>query len=106
MDGVNYRQRITNFAKEQILSHLVDRSFQAAKRQAGIGYHSQRRYLTEKVEPFTWDWSAELNCHDNISLGLDEISFSGHEMIRVITNISAKLYEIWLHSNFLVVLLE
>ena len=90
VDGINYRQRITNFAKEQILSHLVDRSFRSAKRQTGIGYHSQRRYLIEKVEPFTWDWSEELNRHGNISLGLDEISFSGHDMVRVITNISAK----------------
>ncbi len=90
LDGINYRHRITNFAKEQILSHLVDRSFRAAKRQTGIGYHSQRRYLIEKVEPFTWNWSEELTHNQPISLGLDEISFSGHEMVRVITNISGK----------------
>ena len=95
VEGVTYRQRVTDFAKEQILSHLVDRSFRAAKRQTGIGYHSSRRYLTEKVQPFLWDWSAELNLiRQNpgytFSLGVDEISFSGHDMIRVITNVTAK----------------
>ncbi len=95
VDGIAYRQRLTDFAKEQILSHLVDRSFRAAKRQTGIGYHSQRRYLTEKIQPFLWDWKEELNSikqnsNHAISLGVDEISFSGHDMIRVITNVSAR----------------
>lgn len=90
IDGITYRQRLTDCAKEQILSHLVDRSFRAAKRQTGIGYHSQRRYLTEKIRPFLWDWREELRGKGEISLGVDEISFSGHDMIRVITNVSAK----------------
>lgn len=90
VDGITYRQRLTDCAKEQILSHLTDRSFRSAKRQTGIGYHSQRRYLTEKIQPFLWDWKEELTGNGDISLGVDEISFSGHDMIRVITNISAK----------------
>jgi transposase len=94
-EGVAYRQRLTDLAKEQILSHLVDRSFRAAKRQTGIGYHSSRRYLTEKVKPFLWDWKEELssigqNPKHSFSLGVDEISFSGHDMIRVITSITNK----------------
>lgn len=87
---VKYRHRISQPAKDQALTHLVDRSFRAARKQTGIGYHSQRRYLMEKVQPFIWDWSDELSHHRDISLGMDEISFSGHEMIRVITNITDK----------------
>lgn len=88
--GIKYRHRISQPAKEQVLSHLVDRSFRAATKQTGIGYHSSRRYLTEKVTPFIWDWSEELTNNEDISLGMDEISFSGHDMIRVLTNVSGK----------------
>ena len=90
IESVKYRHRISQPAKEQVLSYLVDRSFRSAKKQTGIGYHSQRRYLMEKVQPFIWDWSEELTHTQDISLGMDEISFSGHEMIRVITNVSGK----------------
>ena len=90
INGIKFRNRISEEAKSQILSHLVDRSFKASSRQTGIGYHSQRRYLTEKVKPFLFDWSEELNDNRDISLGLDEISFSGHDMVRTITNITNK----------------
>lgn len=90
VEGVKFRNRISEKAKQQVLSHLVDRSFRASTRQTGIGYHSQRRYLTEKIKPFIWDWSEELAHNKDISLGMDEISFSRHNMVRIITNITDK----------------
>lgn len=90
LTDIKYRNRISQHAKAQILTHLTDRSFKASSRQTGIGYHSQKRYLIEKVKPFLWDWSNEAAGNDNIALGIDEISFSGHDMVRTITNITNK----------------
>lgn len=88
--GLAHGARVSNGLKVQALSQLKDRSFSAASKQTKLSYHALRSYLEKAVEPFLLSWTKEENSSSKIVLGFDGVSFSGHDMLGVITNISNK----------------
>ncbi len=88
--GVGHRAQVSNGLKVQALSQLKDRSFSAASKQTKLSYHALRSYLEKAIEPFVLSWKKEKRSKEKIVLGLDGVSFSGHDMLAIITNISSK----------------
>lgn len=72
---------------EQIIEYLKETSFAGAKRGLGVGYYSAVKLLKNVVNEAKVDWQKELI--NPISLGVDEHSFSGHDMMVTLTNLTA-----------------
>jgi transposase len=81
--------RKTTALDNQIITELGDLSFKSVKRRTKVSYHSQVRVLKEKIDPFLADWQEEKE-QENISLGIDEVSFAGFDFLPTIANLDTK----------------
>lgn len=84
-------QRKTRSLDEQIIEYLKEVSFAGVKRRLGVGYSSQVRLLRKTINETKVNWPKELTTKTNsgkVSLGIDEHSFSGHDMLITLTNLT------------------
>lgn len=81
-------QRKTKGLEEEIINSLKESSFLGVKRKFGVSYVSQTKLLKKVLKPFEGNWEKEENSSSQISLGIDEHSFSGHDMVLTITNLA------------------
>ena len=79
-------QRKTKSMDEQIIEYLKEISFAGTKRRLGVCYSSQVKLLKRTVNESEVDWQKEAN--KSVSLGIDEHSFSGHDMLITLTNLT------------------
>lgn len=86
--SLNKWQRKTAGLDESIIELLRESSFLGVKRRLGVNYQSQVKLLKTTMKPFEGNWEREIDYSGNFSLGLDEHSFSGHDMVLTITNLS------------------
>jgi transposase len=70
----------------------VKPSFSSASRANEISYHSQVKWLINNIGRLTNNWEKEVEQgKDKLAIGLDEISFSGHDMLLTLTNLTDHL---------------
>jgi len=81
-------QRKTRNLDEQIIEYLKEVSFAGVKRRLGVGYHSQVKLLKKSIKGTNIDWQKQIKEKKVISLGIDEHSFSGHDMLITVTNLT------------------
>lgn len=89
-------QRKTKSLDEQIIEYLKEVSFKGVKRRLGVSYSSQIKLLKKTINETEVNWQKELNLStkqnntkgDGVSLGIDEHSFSGHDMLITLTNLT------------------
>lgn len=86
--GLRKWQRKTQGLDEEIIELLKESSFLGVKRRLGINYQSQVKLLKQIMKPFEGSWEKEIDYHGKFSLGIDEHSFSGHDMVLTITNLT------------------
>ena len=86
--GVKKWQRKTQGLDEEIIELLRESSFLGVKRRLGVNYQSQVKLLKQTMKPFESNWERELDYSGKFSLGIDEHSFSGHDMVLTITNLT------------------
>ncbi len=86
--GVNKWQRKTTGIDEEIIELLKESSFLGVKRRLGVNYSTQVKLLKQVMKPFVGHWEQEEQCRGKMSLGIDEHSFSGHDMVLTITNLT------------------
>ena len=92
ISGLNHRAKVTEAAKWQALSQLKDRSFSSASRVNEISYHSQVKWLINNLGRLINNWEKELEQKGrDLAIGIDEISFSGHDMLLTLTNLTDHL---------------
>lgn len=77
--------RHTNQLTDEILLRLKETSFAAITRTTNLTYRTQTKELLTKVNPSTPKWE-EIN--KPFVMGLDEQSFSGHDMLATITDLT------------------
>lgn len=85
LSGLSKWSRHTNLLADEILSRLRETSFAAVSRTTSLSYRVQAQTLMTRVNPSTPKWE-EIN--KSFVMGLDEQSFSGHEMIATITDLT------------------
>jgi len=86
--GLEKWQRKTQGLDEEIIELLKESSFLGVKRRLGINYQSQVKLLKQVMKPFEGNWEREIDYPGKFSLGIDEHSFSGHDMVLTITNLT------------------
>jgi transposase len=79
-------QRKTKSMDEQVIEYLKEISFAGTKRRLGVSYSSQVKLLKKTVNESEVDWQKE--AVKPVSLGIDEHSFSGHDMLITLTNLT------------------
>ena len=79
-------QRKTKSMDEQVIEYLKEISFAGTKRRLGVSYQSQVKLLKKTVNENQVDWQKEIG--KPVSLGIDEHSFSGHDMLITLTNLT------------------
>lgn len=84
LPGVSRRQRMSVAAQVSMLRALSEQSFAALKRTHGIGYCTARRVLLRLPVPWC-DWNTLLGSEGPISLGIDEHSFRGKDLVITIS---------------------
>lgn len=87
--GLRKYSQTTNLGKLSTLLQLKDRSFSAAGKYSQVSYHTQARWLTSKLSKMLNSWKKEMEQKKNeLAIGIDEISFSGHDMLLTLTNLT------------------
>lgn len=86
--GISKWQRKTKALEEEIIEALRESSFAGVERKLGVGYQAQVKLLKKAMKPFEGNWLGEKDYQGDLSLGLDEHSFSGHDMVLTITNLT------------------
>lgn len=86
LSQVEKYQRKTNSLDEQIVEYLREVSFSGVKRRLGVCYNSQTKLLKEVIDDRV-NWQEEIGKR-NVNLGIDEHSFSGHDMLITLTNLN------------------
>lgn len=85
--GLGPRQRMSIQAQASLIAQLAEESFAAIKRSLGISYGRVRRCL-ERL-PLPWvDWKVLVGEEGMISLGIDEHSFRGKDLVITVTCLS------------------
>lgn len=92
LSGVSKWQRKTKALEEEIIEHLREMSFSSVERKLGVNYRAQVKLLKATMRPFEGSWREERRRGKGkqkkpISIGIDEHSFSGHDMCLTITNL-------------------
>lgn len=91
-------QRKTTSMDEQIIEYLKEVSFKGVKRRLGVSYSSSVKLLKSAINETEVDWSKEIS--KPVSLGIDEHSFSGHDLLITLTNLTTpKLITILQNDN-------
>lgn len=86
--GLGKWQRKTKGIEEEAIELLKESSFLGVKRRLGINYQAQVKLLKKTMKPFEGNWEREIDYPGKFSLGIDEHSFSGHDMVLTITNLT------------------
>jgi len=81
-------QRATLKHKKEVVLNLSDRSFLSGKRKYNISYHTQPKWLNEIISGSVFNFSKEEKDAKHFVLGIDEVSFSGHQMLTTVGNIT------------------
>ena len=87
---------------EQIIEYLKEVSFKGVKRRLGVLYSSSVKLLKKTINKTEVNWQKELNNSKGggVSLGIDEHSFSGHDLLITLTNLTTpKLITILQNDN-------
>lgn len=84
LPGVAPRQRASLTAQTSIIEALSEQSFAALRRTHGISYGRARRILLRLPVPWC-DWGFLVGSHGSISLGIDEHSFRGKDLVITVT---------------------
>ena len=74
--------------KGTTLFNLSDRSFSSGTKRYHVSYHTQRKWLAELIAGEVCNFSKEEKEDMPFVLGIDEVSFSGHQMVTTIGNIT------------------
>jgi transposase len=85
LPGLTKWSRHTTALTDEILLRLKETSFAAVTRTTNLTYREQAKTLLTKVNPATPDWE---RVKQPFVLGLDEQSFSGHDMLTTITDLT------------------
>ncbi len=85
VSGLTKWGRHTNQLADEILLRLKETSFAAVARTTNLTYRTQTKELLTKVNPSTPKWE-EVN--KPFVMGLDEQSFSGHDMLATVTDLT------------------
>jgi len=80
LPGVAARARISVAAQVTLLTALRELSFAALKRSHGVSYGRARRALERLPVPWC-EWTALVGQSEPISLGVDEHSFRGKDLV-------------------------
>lgn len=100
--SVSRWQRKTKALDEEIIESLREMSFASVERKLGVNYRAQVKLLKVAMKPFEGSWNEERRRKGktekqrrkekqqkgSISIGIDEHSFSGHDMCLTITNLT------------------
>jgi len=81
--------RKTTSLDQQIITDLTDLSFKAVRRRTKVSYHAQVKVLKTEINPFLANWEEEEN-QEEISLGIDEVSFAGFDFLPIVANLQTK----------------
>ena len=81
-------QRVTLNHKIEIVNNLSLSSFSSTGKKYNLSYHTLRRYLEEVVSCQIFNFNIEEKEKQSFVLGIDEVSFSGKNMITTIGNIT------------------
>lgn len=93
------RQRATIRHKKEVISNLADRSFSATKKHYCVSYPTQRKWLNELVQSEVFNFEKEEKENTPFVLGIDEVSFSGRQMVTTVGNITKHRLKGVLHSK-------
>ncbi len=85
LSGLSKWSRHTNLLADEILMRLRETSFAGVSRTTNLSYRVQAQTLLTRVNPSTPKWE---EITKPFIMGLDEQSFSGHEMIATITDLT------------------
>lgn len=85
LSGLTKWSRHTNLLSDEILERLKETSFAGVTRTTNLSYQVQAQTLMTRVSPSTPKWEG---INKPFVMGLDEQSFSGHEMIATITDLT------------------
>lgn len=85
MSGLSKWSRHTNLLSDEILERLKETSFAGVTRTTNLSYRVQAQTLMTRVNPSTPKWESITK---PFVMGLDEQSFSGHDMIATITDLT------------------
>jgi len=88
VSSINKWQRKTTGLDEEIIELLKESSFLGVKRRLGVNYSTQVKLLKQVMKPFVGHWEQEEQYQGKLALGIDEHSFSGHDMALTITNLT------------------
>lgn len=91
-------QRRTKAVDEEVIEALRETSFRGVKRSLGVNYRAQVKLLKRTMKPFESSWKKEKKMRF-ISIGIDEHSFSGHDMVTTITNLTTPSLKSILEDN-------
>lgn len=99
VENVAKWQRKTKALEDEIIESLREMSFASVARKLGVGYQAQVKLLKKAMSPFEGSWEMEGKQNRSISLGVDEHSFSGHDMCLTITNLTTPALKSILPNN-------
>lgn len=93
------RARATHTHKKEVIDNLSDRSFSSGTKRYQISYATQRRWLKELVSPHVLNFATEEEEQTPFTLGIDEVSFAGRDLVTTIGNITKHRLKGVLHSR-------
>src|SRR3989338_2569662 len=96
---VNKRQMATIQHKKEVVFNLSDRSFSSGTKQFHISYPTQRKWLKELIAHEVLNFTKEEQENSPFTLGIDEVSFAGRDMVTTIGNITKRRLKGVLHSR-------
>ena len=96
---VQKRQTVTRAHKKEVVFNLSDRSFSSTTKRFHVSYPTQVKWLKELVAAEVFSFQQEKKCGAPFVLGIDEVSFSGNDMVTTIGNITTHQLKGVLHSK-------
>lgn len=85
LSGLSKWSRHTNLLADEVLTRLRETSFAGVTRTTNLSYRVQAQTLMTRVNPSIPKWESITK---PFVMGLDEQSFSGHDMIATITDLT------------------
>ena len=87
LDMVKKWHRHTDLLEDEVIRELKEMSFLGTQRRTGVNYDQQVKILKKFMKPFEANWKREQKMK-SFSLGMDGHSFSGHDMVLTVTNLT------------------
>lgn len=82
-----YKRSTLNYKKE-VVFNLTDRSFSSGTKKFKVSYSTQKRWLKEIISNEIFNFNLEKQENVPFTLGIDEVSFAGHDMVTTVGNIT------------------